>query len=405
MKTTRILPGLAATAAAALLAACGGGGSAPVEKGTLRVSLTDAPACGYDNAWVTVTGVRVHTSSSADPEGDGGWVDIPLAAPQRVDLLTLTNGTLLPLGQAELPAGTYQQMRLMLAPNTTADPLANAVNPSGNGDDDITALTTPSGVQSGLKMNVNITVPEGQVAEVAIDFDACKSFVKAGKSGKVLLKPVLSIIPILSQAGQKIVGYVDPSLLVPGTMVSVQAAGEPVRATPPLENAPRESGNFVLYPVPVGTYDLVITSPGRATVVVSGVPATPDTTTFVGSPTARFNPPDSASFAAAGTVSVGGSTADTGGLVRALQALTGGPTVEVGASLANATDGTWAIGLPAAAPLTGTFTANLAAVPLTADTAAAGRYTLSATVPSAAAPKTKAVDTANPPALPIEFSF
>jgi Domain of unknown function (DUF4382) len=412
MSSLRFRPAFAATAAAALLAACGGGGSSSSDspstpdQGTLRVRLTDAPACGYDNAWVTVTGVRVHVSDAADPDGEGGWVDIPLAAgPQRVDLLTLTNGTLLPLGETELPAGTYRQMRLMLAPNTAAEPLANAVNPSGNGDADITALTTPSGVQSGLKMKVNITVPAGQVADVAIDFDACKSFVKAGRSGKILLKPKLSIIPILSQAGQKIVGYVDPSLLVPGTVVSVQVDGEPVRATPPLENAPRESANFVLYPVPVGTYDLVIASPGRATVVMTGVPATADATTFVGSPNARFNPPVSASYAAAGTVTVGGAAADTGGLVRALQALTGGPTVEVGAANANAVDGTWSMLLPTAAPLTATYAAGLTALVLTPDAAAAGFYTLEATVPAATTAATLDLDTANPPPAPIAFVF
>lgn len=79
-----------------------------------------------------------------------------------------------------------------------ANPMANAL--------------TPSGQQSGLKMNVNLPVPAGQVADFAIDFDACKSFVKAGNSGKYLLKPGLSVIPILSAAGQRIVGFVDRPL-------------------------------------------------------------------------------------------------------------------------------------------------------------------------------------------------
>jgi hypothetical protein len=65
--------------------------------------LTDSPACGYDNVFVTVQKVRVHKSGSA-ADNDAGWSEVVLAAPQRVDLLTLTNGTLLPLGQTELPA-------------------------------------------------------------------------------------------------------------------------------------------------------------------------------------------------------------------------------------------------------------------------------------------------------------
>jgi hypothetical protein len=83
----------------------------------------------------------------------------------RVDLLTLTNGTLVPLGQVQLPAGTYTQLRLVLAGNTASDPYANAVKPTGG---PMVPLTTPSAQQSGLKMNVDITVPAGQEADFAI---------------------------------------------------------------------------------------------------------------------------------------------------------------------------------------------------------------------------------------------
>ena len=51
----------------ALLAACGGGGSSsspsPSDPGVMRIALTDAPACGYDEVNVTVEKVRVHRSS------------------------------------------------------------------------------------------------------------------------------------------------------------------------------------------------------------------------------------------------------------------------------------------------------------------------------------------------------
>ena len=59
--------------AALTVAACGGGGSSSGSgsTGTLRLSLTDAPACGYDNVFVTVEKVRVHQSGSAG-DGDSG---------------------------------------------------------------------------------------------------------------------------------------------------------------------------------------------------------------------------------------------------------------------------------------------------------------------------------------------
>ncbi|MDD2729398.1 MAG: hypothetical protein PHR85_09605 [Malikia sp.] len=51
----------AVSAATLLLAACGGGGS-DNSSGTLKLALTDAPACGYEHVYVTVESL---TSSPA----------------------------------------------------------------------------------------------------------------------------------------------------------------------------------------------------------------------------------------------------------------------------------------------------------------------------------------------------
>lgn len=48
-----------------------GGGGATAQPGTLGVSLTDAPACGFDEVNVTVSKVRIHQSSSADDKAAG----------------------------------------------------------------------------------------------------------------------------------------------------------------------------------------------------------------------------------------------------------------------------------------------------------------------------------------------
>ena len=73
-------------ALATLIAACGGGGGG-TPTGTMRLSLTDSPACGYDNVFVTVEKVRVHQSGGAN-DNDSGWAEVVLPTPQRVDLLT-----------------------------------------------------------------------------------------------------------------------------------------------------------------------------------------------------------------------------------------------------------------------------------------------------------------------------
>lgn len=380
-------------AAAALLAACGGGSDSPAT-GTMRLSLTDAPACGYDRAFVTVEKVRVHQSSSAG-EAEAGWSEVVLATPQRVDLLTLSNGVLLPLGQTELTAGTYTQLRLVLAANTTANPMANSITPTGGVE---TALTTPSGQTSGLKVNVNLVVAAGQVADFAIDFDACKSFVKAGNSGQYHLKPVLSVIPILYTAGQRIVGFVDPSLVSAGATVSVQSGGVSMRAT-----APDTSGRFTLYPVVTGSYDLVITANGRVNAVMTGVPVSATASTVIGSEAARINTAVSAQSAiASGLVTVSGSLLNTGAAVRATQSFTGGPVIEVAYSAANAITGAYSMVLPTGAPTRLGYAAGATTFAFTADASAAGRYRLESSAPSFAV---RLADITLPPDVALNFNF
>ncbi len=140
---------LMAAVFALFLAACGssgGGGDSAPAAGTLGVSLTDAPACGFDAVNVTVVKVRVHQSSSAS-DTDAGWTDITLSPARKINLINLTNGVLDRLGETPLAAGHYTQLRLVLDPNTGAG-LSNSVVPTGGVE---TPLVTPSAVQSGEK--------------------------------------------------------------------------------------------------------------------------------------------------------------------------------------------------------------------------------------------------------------
>ncbi len=264
----------AVSAATVLLAACGGGGGTDASTGTLRLAVTDAPACGYDHVYVTIDSVKVHQSASAG-ENDPGWYRIALPGmPKRIDLLDLRNGLLEELGQTALPAGRYTQMRLLLAPNSASAPYANAVTPTGSAQ---TALTTPSAQQSGLKLNVNIDIEAGKLADFVLDFDACKSVVTAGSSGKYNLKPVISVLPRFIE-GMAVDGYVANSS--PYSSVSLQLNGVVVRSTVP---DPTRQGYFSLPYLPSSgsNYDLVVTDPGRGTRVVSAVPVSATAITHV----------------------------------------------------------------------------------------------------------------------------
>lgn len=362
MKLFRNLTLAAGVVLLAGLAACGGGSDGDgTGSGTLRLALTDAPSCGYDNVFVTIEKVRVHKSSSAT-DAEGGWSEIVLNPARRVDLLGLTNGVLMELGQTPLPTGKYTQMRLVLADTSNGQSLANAVVPTGGSE---VVLKTPSGQQSGVKTHINIDIAENKMADFVLDFDACKSVVRAGASGQYLLKPVITVIPRYVSGVQ---GQVDPALGSAGAQVSLQLNGTVIKAT-----VPDATGRFLLQPVEPGNYTLVMTAPGRTTAVITGVPVAAEMVTPIGAAGAPITLPASATGMVTGTAPV-----DT--LVRALQPLTAGIAVEVGGQYVNAVTGAYAFTLPVGAPLVAGYVAAPAPLAFTADTAVAGKYVLRASL-------------------------
>lgn len=325
-----------AAVSALLLAACGGGGSGGASTGTMRLALTDAPACGYDHVYVTVVAVKVHQNANAG-ENDAGWQTITLPSlPKRIDLLNLTNGVLEELGQTVLPAGTYTQMRLVLASNA-GQPYANAVDPTGGSE---VALTTPSGQQSGLKLNVNLKVEPGQLADFVLDFNACKSVVKAGNSGNFNLKPVIAVLPRVINS-MAVDGYVDN--WTPYSTVSLQLNGVVVRSTVPASN-----GYFWLPYLPAtGTnYDLVIAGQDRGTRVVTSVPVTSSAITHVND---SLHPIVLANNVAQ-PQSVGGTVTAAGGIipdatVSVLQSIDIGREIELASGMVNSVTGAYSFTL------------------------------------------------------------
>jgi hypothetical protein len=162
--------------------------------GTLEVRLVDAPIDNAKEVNVAINSVQVNNS-----ETDTGWVTISEPG-ETFNLLNLTNGAYAVLGEAELEAGTYEQIRLIL------DSDGNSIV-FENGDTE--SLFVPSGAQSGLKLNVNAEIEPGFTYTLILDFNASKSVVKAGNSGKYLLKPVIRATNMATTG--KIAGTVLPA--------------------------------------------------------------------------------------------------------------------------------------------------------------------------------------------------
>lgn len=397
MKLVRNLKLTLGGIAVAGLAACGGGGT---ETGTLKLALTDAPACGYDSVNVTIEKVRVHQSDSAG-DSDSGWSEIVLSPALSVDLLALQNGALAELGQVTLPTGRYNQMRLVLADNQGASPLANWVRLSS--DQSVVALKTPSGQQSGVKAKqFNIDIAANQLANFVIDFDACKSVVIAGSSGQYLLKPQLTVMARLISG---VTGFVAPALASTGfTNLSLQQGGVVVKAT-----APDSTGMFMLQPVLPGSYTLVMTAPERSTSVVTNVVVAADTVTTVNTALTALDPAVSASGTVTGSATPVTETEVP--LVRVLQpltpALTGGTatTVEVAGRFVDASTGSYSYPLVVNAPLIAPYVALPGALAFTPDAAAAGNYTLSASLTGFADQTTVLLPLTTGATLSTSFTF
>jgi hypothetical protein len=353
MKTTFHQAGLLAGSviAAISLAACGGGGDsatpAPVATaGTLKVSLTDAPACGFDAVNVTVNKVRVNTSATA-ADTDAGWTDITLSPAKKINLLNLTNGLLESLGQTALPAGHYSQMRLVLDANTGTG-MANSVTPTGGVE---TSLSTPSAVQSGIKLVNGFDVAAGQTADVVLDFDACKSVVRQG-NGRYALKPVVKVVPSISTG---ITGVVAASLLGSHVSVSAQQNGAIVGATVP--NA--TTGEFVLSHLPAGNYDVVITADNSAASVIGAVPVAASGNTQLSTASAPLTLATSTVASIDGTVTLPANATEAA-YVAAKQSFAAGPTVTVKYAGADISTGAYTIAnLPVAAPQYAVYSATL----------------------------------------------
>lgn len=234
------------------------------DTGMLSLMLTDAPTEALRAVYVTIDSVEVHVGGE-----EGGYWEVVADPDKTYNLLELVDGVLEHLGTTDLPSGSYTMMRLIIGRTPDDDP-----NVDGNAHEyanyllfegDLTQhkLDVPSGVETGIKLVHGFEIIEGLTLELILDFDARESVVTAGKSGKYLLKPTITVIDTLRSA--TITGSVndDSADAIPGVRVTAQTNDG---FSPSVESGTHTedpTGSYTMYVGP-GTYCVVAYKPPTA---------------------------------------------------------------------------------------------------------------------------------------------
>jgi hypothetical protein len=198
------------------------------EKAQLSVLMTDAPAV-YDAVLIDLQSVEV--------EGEGGSVVLNTNN-DIYNLLDLTNGLNTLIATGDLEPGTIDQIRLILGPENSI--VVDGVS---------YPLSTPSALQSGLKLQIHQTFEPGVAYTILLDFDANQSIIENG-NGEYQLKPVLRTID------EAISGSIKGSITPVGTNATVTATSDGITFFSTVNNS---NGDFLLAGLPAGTYEIIVT--------------------------------------------------------------------------------------------------------------------------------------------------
>ncbi|MEZ4721731.1 MAG: DUF4382 domain-containing protein [Flavobacteriales bacterium] len=145
---------------------------------SIQVTMHDT-AGPYANVYVNIERVSIHRS---DTDSLVGWTDLNVN-PGFYDLLELQNGLdSVLVNQTMIGAGHVTQMRFLLGEGNHVILLDSTLLP----------LNVPSGMQSGIKLNLNHEFEPFKVYDITIDFDVMKSIHVTG-NGKYQLKPVIKV--------------------------------------------------------------------------------------------------------------------------------------------------------------------------------------------------------------------
>jgi len=228
---------------------CGDDIDKPDNTSRVQLKLVDSPG-DYEEVNVEIVDVLYNNT-----EDEGSWTSITPDdfTPIIVDLTELIAGNDLLLADVIVPSGMIKQIRLVLGDNNTL---------VIEGETDPIHLDTPSAQQSGLKLKLNTELESGYSYTFILDWDVERSIVKAGNSGKYILKPVIRVNAEVNSGSLKgiVVGEPIESDATNGVVplkdahVSVYTIGD-IYVT---ETSTNENGNFIIRGLDAGDYIIKI---------------------------------------------------------------------------------------------------------------------------------------------------
>jgi hypothetical protein len=236
------------------------GGSTPT--GQMVVQITDAPLDRslVAEATIEVSAVRVHT----DANGDSGFITLFSGPPITVDLLTLSNGVVQQLADAELPVGSYHQVRLVVTDARLVLTNGNVYS-TANGNLDLTSLDT-----SGLKIFIQpkIDVVSAVSSTLLLDVDLSRTFHPIPSSDPLNATSFL-LMPVVKATNLSDTGEVSGRVLqddgVGGTIgvadasVFIQPPGDPDPLNAIAGTGTLPDGSYRIIGLLPGTFDVLAT--------------------------------------------------------------------------------------------------------------------------------------------------
>lgn len=198
-------------------------------KAFLQIMLTDAPA-EYEAVLIDVRDIKIKNSA------DGSWQYLDYVERGIYNLLELTGGVDTLIAQSIIDTGAIAQIRLVLGENNFLIMNGDSIH-----------LSTPSAQQAGLKINLYEKIKADITYKLVLDFDASKSIVEAGNSGKFSLKPVIRAFMEVEDGA--IMGSIADS--IPAVIYAIDEADS-------LSSFPDSTGKFLIQGLSEGSYDVYI---------------------------------------------------------------------------------------------------------------------------------------------------